>query len=334
MDEPILIIAEVGSVHDGSLGNAGRLIDAAAACGAGAVKFQTHLASAETLPDAPPPPFFQGEPRFAYFERTAFAPEQWRSLAERCARNRVEFLSSPFSVEAVELLEELGAERYKIPSGEVSNLPLLKAVAETKKPVLLSSGMSDWTELDAAVETISRYHRNLTVLQCTTEYPCPPENVGLNVMLEMKERYGLPVGFSDHTLTLAAPLAATALGARVIEKHFTFSRLMYGSDAAHSLEPDEFRQMAAGIREIESILANPVDKSDAGRYSQMKEVFEKSLVSLAGIAPGEEFGPGNLGVKKPGTGIPAARYDEVLGKKAARAIKADTLLKPEDIIWD
>jgi N-acetylneuraminate synthase len=331
MGQGITIVAEVGSVHDGSFGNAVKLIEAAAAAGADAVKFQTHIAEAETLPEAPMPSFFTGEPRFAYFQRTAFTPAQWRQLAGCCEANGVEFISSPFSVEAVELLEEVGLGRYKIPSGEVSNLPLIEAVAATDKPVILSSGMSDWAELDRAVETVRRRHQRLTVLQCTSEYPCPYQQVGLNVMQEMARRYGLPAGLSDHTLTPWASLAAAALGAALIEKHFTFSRLMYGSDARHSLEPGEFASLVEGVRAVEAMLAHPVDKSDAGRFGEMKAVFEKSLVSTADIPAGAELTPANLGVKKPGTGIPAARYAEALGQRAARPIPAGRLLTPEDL---
>ncbi len=325
------IIAEVGSVHDGSFGNALKLIEAAAACGVDAVKFQTHIAAAETLRDAPMPPYFKGEPRYEYFERTGFSREQWKALKAHCEEQQVAFLSSPFSIEAVELLEEVGVEAYKIPSGEVTNLPLLEAAARTGKPVILSSGMSSWEELDAAVNTILRCTSRLTLLQCTSEYPCPYEQVGLNVMLEMKARYGKPVGLSDHTLTPYASLAAVTLGAAVIEKHFTFSRLMYGSDARHSLEPAEFAGLVEGIRAIEVMLAHPVDKSSAERFRGMKEIFEKSLVSLVEIPAGAVLTPEMIGIKKPGTGIPAARYTEVLGRRAARTIPAGRVLMDEDL---
>lgn len=330
---PVLLIAEVGSVHDGSFGNAQKLIEAAAAHGADAVKFQTHLAAAETLRDAPMPPYFKGEPRFEYFERTSFSTEQWRALKRHCEAQGAEFMSSPFSAEAVDLLEEVGIERYKIPSGEVTNLPLLEAAARTGKTILLSSGMSSWQELDAAVDTVLRYNSDLVVLQCTSEYPCPYEQVGLNVMLEMKARYGKPVGLSDHTLTPYASLAAVTLGAAVIERHFTFSRLMYGSDAKHSLEPGEFAGLVAGIRAIETMLQHPVDKGSAERFRSMKETFEKSLVSLQPIPSGAEITAAVIGIKKPGTGISAARYGEILGRRAARDIPADKVLGEEDILW-
>ena len=269
----VLIIAEVGSVHDGSLGNGLHLIDAAAECGADAVKFQTHIAEAESLRDALMPPYFQGEPRYEYFERTSFTQDQWRQLKARCDERGVIFMSSPFSEAAVDLLEPLGMTHYKVPSGEVTNLPLLEKIARLGKPILLSSGMSTWDELDRAVKLVRAHHNLLTVLQCTTEYPCPPERVGLNVMPEMRDRYGVSVGLSDHTLTIYAPIAAVTLGAQVIEKHFALSRRMYGSDASHSLEPGEFAEMVQGIRAVETILASPVDKSETGRFAERRDSF-------------------------------------------------------------
>jgi N-acetylneuraminate synthase len=329
----IYIIAEVGSVHDGSFGNAQKLIDVAAECGADAVKFQTHIADAETLHDAPMPPYFKGEPRFAYFERTGFALEQWQALREHAESRGVEFLSSPFSIAAVELLERIGVRRYKIPSGEVSNLPLLEVVAATGKPVLLSSGMSAWRELDAAVETIRRRHDRLTVLQCTSAYPCPDERVGLNVIGAMRERWGLPVGYSDHTLDNHAAFAAVALGASAVEKHLTFSRKMYGSDAAHSAEPAQFADLVRGIRAIGTMLAHDIDKDRIEDLRTMKEIFEKSVVSTMDIADGVEITPTMVAVKKPGTGSPAARLGEVIGSRAARAIPRDRLIRQEELVW-
>jgi N,N'-diacetyllegionaminate synthase len=331
MAEKLLIIAEVGSVHDGSFGNAQKLIDVAAECGADAVKFQTHIAAAETLRGALMPPYFTGEPRYEYFERTAFRLEQWQALKAHCEERSVEFLSSPFSAEAVQLLEKVGVTRYKVPSGEITNLPLLEVIAQTGKPVLLSSGMSSWAELDEAVNTILACHNQLTVLQCTSDYPCPYEQVGLNVMLEMKERYKLPVGLSDHTLTNYAAFAAVVLGASVIEKHFTFSRYMYGSDAKHSLEPTEFADLVQGIRAIETMLGSKVDKGNVARYATMKATFEKSVVSLVDIPEGTLITETMIGIKKPGTGIPAKRFSEVLGKRARRRIPKDTLIREEDL---
>ena len=331
-DSPVFIIAEVGSVHDGSYGNATKLIELAAECGADAVKFQTHIAAAETLKGAPMPPYFKGEPRFEYFERTGFSLAQWQSLKAHAERCGVEFISSPFSDTAVVLLEQIGVQRYKIPSGEVTNLPMLDAIARTQKLVLLSSGMSNWRDLDAAIETIRRHHNGIVVLQCTSEYPCPVERVGLNVIGEMAARYNLPVGFSDHTLTNHAAFAAVALGASVVEKHLTFSRKMYGSDAPNSAEPDQFVDLVEGIRAIAMMRANPVDKDDLAPFREMKRIFEKSVVSAVEITKGAVITADMLAVKKPGGGIPAAQIGEVIGKRAARAIAADRLLTREDLI--
>jgi N-acetylneuraminate synthase len=330
---PVLVIAEVGSVHDGSLGNALCLIDAAADCGVDAVKFQTHIPEAETLPDAPMPSFFKGEPRFEYFKRTGFTLDQWRRIKQRCSDRGVLFLSSPFSEEAVDLLEGLGLTHYKIPSGEITNLPMLNKIARLKMPVLLSSGMSSWTELDMAVQTIRKYHNDLTVLQCTSEYPCSYERVGLNMLLEMRQRYGVPVGLSDHTLTPYAAFAAVTLGASVIEKHFTFSRSMYGSDARHSLEPAELADLVTGIRAIEKMMASPVDKDAmVASLHAMKETFEKSVVALVDIPAGTVITDDLVGVKKPGTGIPASRLHEIVGLRVRRNIRRDSMLVEEDIL--
>lgn len=331
-DQRILIIAEIGSVHDGSFGNAKRLIDAIATTGADVAKFQTHIAAAETLRNAPMPSYFKGEPRYEYFERTGYSREKWAELKAHCEAVGLEFMSSPFSIEAVELLEAIGMVRWKIPSGEITNLPMLDVLAQTGKPVILSSGMSSWAELDRAVETILKHHDRLSILQCTSEYPCPYEETGMNVMLEMGQRYNLPFGFSDHTLTIFAPIVAATLGASIIEKHFTFSRLMYGSDARHSLEPGEFKQMVDGIRAAEIMTRARVDKDAlVGKLREMKDIFEKSVVSVVDIPAETVITAAMVAVKKPGTGIPARRLNEVIGCRAAQHIPKDTVLQEEHI---
>jgi len=326
-----LLIAEIGSVHDGSFGNAQKAIEAVAAAGADAVKFQTHIAEAETLASAPNPPYFNAESRMDYFRRTGFTLNQWRQLAAHARAHKVRFLSSPFSLEAVDLLEEAGVGAYKIPSGEVANIPLLERVAETKKPVFLSSGMSNWAELDAAVEAL-RPGGPITIMQCSSAYPCPPEQVGLNVIGEMRTRYGIDVGYSDHTMGFAAPIAAAALGAKVIEKHFTFSRLMYGSDAKHSMEPTDFAVLAAALKETWASLASPVDKADATPYASMKKTFEKSVVTGVAIPAGTTIERKHLAFKKPGTGINASRYREIVGRRTRSTLPADHLLTEEDFV--
>jgi N,N'-diacetyllegionaminate synthase len=325
----IYVIAEAGMNHDGSLGNAIRMVEVAAEAGANAVKFQLHDAAAESTRDAPSPPYFQHESRWDYFQRTAFTDEQWRTLREACDRAGIDFVCAPFSVEALERLEGIGVARYKIGSGEVTNLELIRAAAATGKPVLVSSGMSTWEELDAAVEAAGA---NASVLQCTSAYPTPPDRVGLNLIAELRERYGKPVGLSDHSLGPFAAFAAVALGAEIVEKHFTLSREMYGPDAALALEPDELDELVDGIREISEILASPVDKdAQAAALGEMKAIFEKSAVATQEIPAGAVIERDMLAAKKPGTGIPARRIDELVGMRARRDIAADTVLTDDDV---
>lgn len=318
----IQLIAEIGSVHDGSFGNAAKLIEAAASAGATAVKFQTHIGDAETLADAPMPPYFKGESRIEYFRRTAFSLDQWKELKKVADRCNVVFLSSPFAIEAVDILETLNVLYYKIPSGEVTNLPLLERVAETKKPILLSSGMSSWSELDKAVEVCSK-NNDLTILQCTSAYPTPPSLVGLHVLQEMKNRYGLPVGLSDHTMGNTAAIAAATLGAIVIEKHFAFSRLMYGSDAQHSSEPDEFKKLAEALKELSIMLSSKVDKNEFSEMTELKIIFEKSIVSKRPLVKGTVLTFEDFAFKKPGNGISAARSQELIGRVLKKDVPKD-----------
>jgi sialic acid synthase SpsE len=324
----VFVIAEAGMNHDGSLGNAFRMAEVAAECGADAVKYQLHDARAETTRDAPAPSYFQHESRWEYFQRTAFSDEQWAALKAACERAGIEFLCSAFSIEALERLDRFGVTRHKIPSGEVTNLDLIRAAAATGKPVLLSSGMSSLAELDAAVAAAGE---DVTVLQCTSAYPTPPERVGLNLIAELRVRYGKPVGLSDHSVGPYACFAAVGLGATVIEKHFTLSRELYGPDAALALEPYELEELVDGVREIEAMLASPVDKDDLDPYAEMKHVFEKSVVTTRAIPAGVVIERDMLATKKPGTGIPARMLPEVIGRKARVDIQADTVLT-EDVL--
>ena len=327
----ISIIAEIGSIHDGSIGNALKAIDVAAESGANIVKFQTHIAKAESLPNAPSPSFFKEESRIDYFLRTAFNIEQWIKIAEHCKEKNVEFLSSPFSLEAVELLEKVGVSSYKIPSGEVTNLPLLERISETSKCVYLSSGMSNWSELDEAIK-ILRKSKKLIPMQCTSSYPCAPESVGLNVIEEMRERYKLSIGFSDHTLGFAAAISAVAMGCVAIEKHFTFSKLMYGSDAAHSMEPKEFKLFCNAIKEAAIIRDVKVDKDNLNEFKQMKRIFQKSIVTSCDIKKGELICKDKIAFKKPGDGISASQYKKIIGKKLKRDMPQNVQISWGDLI--
>ncbi len=328
------IIAEIGNTHEGSLGLAKQFIKAAAECGVDAVKMQTHIFEAESLPDAPNPPYFKDETRKEYFERTAFTPEQWKELKRYSEEDlKIDFFSSPFSLEAVDMLEEVGMDTYKIASGEVNNIPLLVKVAKTGKRVLLSSGMSSWAELDEAVDTLqSNGCKDLVVLQCTSEYPCPPEQSGLNVLNEMSQRYqNIQIGYSDHTMGVAVPLAAVISGATLIEKHFTLSQKMYGSDAMNSTEPEEFKRLVDEIREVEIALSNKIDKDKkVTSLGNMKMTFEKSIVSADAIEKGTIITIDMLVYKKPGDGIPARNYKDLIGKKLKKKVNKDYKFSWED----
>lgn len=328
------IIAEIGSVHDGSFGNAQKLIEAAAAAGANCVKFQTHIADAETLENAPTPGYFKAEPRKAYFKRTGFSQEQWIELNVVAKRCGVEFLSSPFALEAVDLLENVGVSAYKIPSGEVTNLPLLAKVAATRKPALLSSGMSTWKELEAAVKVLSN-GGPLCVMQCTSAYPCPSEKVGLNVLEQIKDKFpGVYIGYSDHTLGMAAGIAAATLGATVVEKHFTFSKLMYGSDAKHSMEPPEFKLFCEALKETWAIIKNPIDKDKltSAEMKDMKMIFQKSIVLSQNLPAGHKLTDKDLAFKKPGDGISADQAEFIIGRVLKKALPYEHKLRIEDLV--
>ncbi|MCB9094304.1 MAG: N-acetylneuraminate synthase family protein [Halobacteriovoraceae bacterium] len=330
----VYIVAEIGNTHEGSLGLAKQFVKAAADCGVNAVKFQTHLFDYESLPDAPNPPYFKDETRKQYFERTALSLEDYKKLKkfanEECG---VDFFSSPFSLEAVDFLEQVGVEIYKVASGEVTNLPLLARLGQTGKKVILSSGMSSWKELDEAVECLRASGcQNLTVLQCVSEYPCAPEHSGLNIIPEIKKRYQCEVGYSDHTLGMAVSLGAVALGATFIEKHFTLSKKMYGSDAKNSTEPEEFKLFVDEIRNLEIALTHKVDKDlTANELKEMKFIFEKTIVAKSDLQAGTLLNESNIAFKKPMKGIPANQFKEIMGKKLNKNVKANHVFEQSDL---
>ncbi len=326
----VYIIAEIGMTHDGEFDLARKLTEEAIAAGADIVKYQWHIAEAETLPDAPMPPYFTGEPRFEYFERTAFDVEQFSKLVDLCHSHDALACISAFSIESVRKIRQTSCDIIKIPSGELTNIPMLREVATSGLAVITSSGMSSWDELDCAVETL-RPAPSLSVLQCSSQYPCLPEKVGLNVIDEMRKRYGLPVGLSDHTLTGATAVASIPLGSRIIEKHFTTSNKLYGPDAYMSLEPDDFRRMVEDIRFVSAALSETVDKSDIEAYADMKIIFQKSIMIQNGIKAGEVIGLDHLAFKKPGTGISAADVDMVVGKTVKRDLGHNDILSWDDI---
>lgn len=327
-----LVIGEVAQTHDGSLGQAHAFIDAIANAGADAVKFQTHIASAESTPAEPWRVKFsrQDKSRYDYWRRMEFSSDQWSGLKEHAEDRGLLFLSSPFSPQAFELLQQIGMKVWKVASGEITNLPLIRRIAETEAPVILSSGLSDWSELDAAAELLNR--SPLAVLQCTSAYPCPAEKVGLNLIEEMRRRYNCAVGLSDHSGDIFAGLAATTLGADVLEVHVTLSREMFGPDVAASITTSEFKTMIRGIREIEKMMANPVEKTVAAReFQPMRNIFEKSLYSNSFLPEGTVLEERHFDLKKPGTGVAAAKLPSLIGKRLRRSLVCGEQLRLEDV---
>ncbi len=329
-----LIVGEVGLTHDGSLGVAHAFVDAIADAGADAVKFQTHIAAAESTPAEPFRVAFsrQDASRYEYWERTAFTEDQWRGLADHCRDRSVIFMSSPFSLEAVDMLERVGQALWKMPSGETSNRHLLERVARTGAPVLLSTGMSPLAEIDDAVAFVRSHGAPVGVFQCTTAYPCPPERIGLNLIPVFRQRYGCWVGLSDHSATIYAGLAAAAVGVDMLEVHVTLSRDMFGPDVVASVTTGELRQLVDGIRFIEAMRANPVDKDIAAKdTAQLRRLFTRSLVARHTLPAGTVLTREHLAIKKPGTGIAPERLDAVIGKRLRRSVEADEVLAVEDV---
>lgn len=329
MKKRTLIIGEIAQTHDGSLGQAHAFIDAIANAGADAVKFQTHIAHAESTPGELWRVNFspQDSTRYDYWKRMEFTESQWRGLKHHADERNLIFLSSPFSLEAVDLLSRVGVSAWKIASGEVSNVTMFERMASTGLPIILSSGMSSLSELDAAVLRVRGKGLPLTVLQCTTAYPCPPEKVGLNLIPFFRERYNCDVGLSDHSGTIYPGLAAAALGIDVLEIHVTLSREMFGPDVPASVTTVELRQLVDGIRFIERMMANPVDKDRmAEEMEPLRQMFTKSVVARSDLSAGTILREEMLTIKKPGTGIPPARIPALVGRRLVRHVKADELL--------
>lgn len=329
-----LLVAEVAQAHDGSLGAAHAYVDAVAGAGAHAVKFQTHIAAAESTPAEPwRVPFgVQDASRYDYWRRMEFGESQWAGLRAHAEARGLHFLSSPFSAEAVALLARVGVAAWKVASGEVGNLALLDRMLASPRPVLLSSGLSDYAELDAAAARVRAAGLPLAVLQCTSDYPCPPERVGLNVLGALRARYGCAVGLSDHSATIYAGLAAAALGAEVVEVHVTLSREAFGPDVRASVTTAELRQLADGLRFVTAALAHPVDKGAlAAELAPVRALFARSVVARVDLAAGTVLAAEHLAAKKPGTGIPAHRMPSLVGRRLARPVRADALLAAADL---
>jgi len=317
----IFIIAEAGVNHNGCLETARRLIDAAKRCGADAVKFQTFDAGRMTSR--------RHKTQLAMLRRLQLPDGAFAKLASYCKGKGISFLSSPFDLESIDLLDGLGLELLKIPSGEITNLPYLRRIGALKKRLIVSTGASGIEEIRSALRTLVKNgtpKKNITLLHCTSAYPAPVESANLRAMLTIRDTFGVEVGYSDHTPGIEVALAAAALGASVIEKHFTLDRNMPGPDHRTSLGPKGFQAMAAGIRTIEKALGDGI-KQPAAAEKQNRQVIRKSVVAARKIAKGEAFTKKNIAVKRPGTGITPMRWDELLGAAAKKEFKADELIQ-------
>ncbi len=333
--ERCAVIAEVAQGHDGSLGLAHSFVDLAAEAGVDAIKFQTHIAAAESRPDEPWRVTFSYEDatRYDYWQRMEFTEAQWRGLREHCEEKGLGFISSAFSVEAVELLRRVGVSAWKISSGESLSFELLRHLGADGLPILISTGMSTNAEIDATVRECRALGVEPVLLQCTSMYPTPPERLGLNVLDDLRARHGCPVGLSDHSGTIYPGLAAVVLGAVALEVHLTFSRGMFGPDSPVSLEPAELRSLVAGVRFLERARSAPVDKDAvAAELADMRSLFGKSLVSTQALPAGTLLTDEHLTAKKPATGIPASARASVVGRALRTAVEAGHVLDLDDLV--
>lgn len=326
----VFIIAEAGVNHNGSLELAKKLVDAAADAGADAVKFQTFKANNLVSKSAHKADYQKqttaaDETQHAMLAKLELDDAAHRVIIEHCKGRQILFLSTPFDIESADMLEDLGMSIYKIPSGEITNLPYLRHISRLGKEIILSTGMSDLPEVENALgvlESEGTPRSKITVVHATTEYPCPMENVNLKAMLTIKKAFGVKVGYSDHTSGVEVPIAAVALGACVIEKHFTLNRTMEGPDHKASLEPDELKAMVSAIRNIEQALGDGIKRPSPSELKNMP-IARKSLVAICDIKKGDLFSVKNLGAKRPGTGISPMRWDEVIGMVAQRNFSVD-----------
>lgn len=329
-----LIIAEAGVNHNGSEELAHQLIDAAVDAGADVVKFQTFNASSLSSHSAPKADYqhkntAQGEMQVDMLRKLELSEASFRSLAAHCAKRNIGFLSTPFDMESVDMLANMGLHTFKIPSGEIVNLPYLRKVGSYGRKIILSTGMSTLGEVEGAVEVLEQAgtpRSRITLLHCTTEYPAPYAEVNLRVMQTLAVVFpDMHIGYSDHTLGIDIPIAAVALGAKVIEKHFTLAKTLPGPDHAMSLEPQELRQMVQGIRRVEVALGNGA-KTVTPSEMRNRAIVRKSIVASCPIKAGEPFSPQNITTKRPGTGLSPMLWDSLMGTPAPRDLAADELI--------
>lgn len=328
----VKVIAEAGVNHNGSMELALKLVDAAKDAGADYIKFQTFKAEKLVSKYAGAADYQKENLKadvnqLEMLKKLSLSYEDFKTLKEYAAKKGIGFISTPFDLDSIEFLKELDMDFYKLPSGAVTNLPYLEAVAKTGKPIVMSTGMSDLEEVREALTVLQdKGAKDITILQCNTEYPTPFEDVNLKAMNTMKEEFCYPVGYSDHTKGIEISLAAVAMGATVIEKHFTLDRTLPGPDHVASLEPDELKQMISSIRNIEKAIGTGIKEPSPSEKKNIAAA-RASLVAAVDIKAGEVFTRENLTVKRPGTGVNPMRYNEYLGKKANRDYQADTLIE-------
>lgn len=329
-----LVIAEVGVNHNGSLDIARKLIDVAVESGADIVKFQTFSADSLVSKYAEKAEYQKettnvSETQYEMIKKLELNRDAHIELIGHCEKSGAEFLSTAFDHDSIDLLHELGLKRFKIPSGEITNLPYLLKIGKYGKPIILSTGMATIEEIDAALdvlETAGTSRKKITVLHCNTEYPTPMRDVNLRAMLTIRDTFEVQIGYSDHTLSIEVSIAAVALGATVIEKHLTLDRTLLGPDHRSSLEPNELKTMVVAIRNIEQAMGDGIKRPSPSEKKNIP-IARKSIVAARNIKKGESFTVENLTIKRPGTGLSPMQWDEVIGKTANKNYKTDTLIK-------
>ncbi len=329
----VFIIAEVGVNHNGSLDLAKQLVDVAVDCGVNAVKFQTFKASSLVTQSAQQADYQtkntgKKESQFDMLQRLELSEADHHALLAHCAQNNIEFMSTPFDLNSVQFLNELGVKRFKIPSGEITNYPYLKMIGGFNKEIIMSSGMANIGEVEAALNILieaGTEKNKISILHATTDYPTKMADVNLNAMQTIASAFDIKVGYSDHTEGIEVPTAAVALGANIIEKHFTLDNNMPGPDHKASLEPDELKAMVKAIRNVELALGDGIKRASDSEKKNIS-VARKSLVAACGIKEGDVFTEQNVTAKRPGTGVSPMRWDEILGTISIRDYKAGELI--------
>lgn len=328
------LIAEVAQAHDGSLGILHSYIDALSETGVQAIKFQMHIANAESSQweEFRIPFSYEDKTRLDYWKRMEFSFEQWMEIKLHCEEKGLEFLVSPFSIAAVELLEKLNVQRYKIGSGEVGNLLMLDRIAVTGKPIILSSGLSSWEELSSTIEHIRRHHNLISLMHCTSLYPCPAEYCRLDRIPKMKSQFELPVGYSDHSGSIYSGIAAVTLGAELLEFHVCFDKRMFGPDSSSSLTIDEVEELVEAVRFVEYAIQERSDNNFSVQTERNKILFGKSLSVNKALSKDHIIAKQDLESKKPaGKGIPASEYEQLLGKRLLRDLNEYDFINWEDV---